>query len=331
MKKNIAVIYGGYSSEHEISIKSGQYVASILDRNLFNVYEILITKKNWTIFGTSHEVNKADFSVTIDNQKITFDCVVNLIHGSPGENGILQSYFDLLEIPYTGCNAFVSALTFNKYFCNKYLKNFGINISPSILIKQNENYQEKLVDFINTFGLPVFVKPSDGGSSFGTSKVKERKDLINAIEQAFKHSNYVMIEKFVKGREFTCGIVGIDSIWPLSIVEIRSKKEFFDYDSKYNPELNEEIIPAPINSELTDKLQKTATYIYEILDCYGIVRMDFILDEDSQEFYFLEVNTIPGMTAQSIVPKMLKHDNINITDLYTKLIFKAIERSKFRQ
>lgn len=324
--KNIAVVYGGYSSEHLISEKSGRYVASVIDQNMYEVYEILLSKDKWTEIKHGAEVNKNDFSILINNRKITFDAVVSVIHGNPGENGILQSYFDLLGIPYTGCSSFTSSLTFNKFYCNNYLRNFDFNIAESIIVRKNEEYKDILADFVKKAGLPIFVKPSDGGSSFGITKVKNVEELIPAINHAFEESNEVILEQFIKGREFTCGVVKTDKILALTPIEVRSKHEFFDYEAKYNSDLNQEIIPAPIDEILTDNVKKTSVEIYKYLNCEGIVRIDYILEQSTNKFYFLEINTIPGMTSESIVPKMLRYDKINITDLYTKLIEKAIRK-----
>lgn len=320
MKKNIAVVYGGFSAEHHISVKSGKFVSSIIDKNKFNVFEILITKDNWIEQSSGEAINKDDFSFNSNNSKIKFDAIVNVIHGNPGENGILQSFFDMINIPYTGCNSFVSALTFNKFYCNKYLQNFDISIAKSLIIRKGNINKEEINEFITNVELPVFVKPSDGGSSFGTTKVKSLSDLDNALNSAFEHSNEVMIEQFIEGREFTCGVVKTKKTIALTPIEVRSKNEFFDYESKYNSSLNEEIIPAPIDLAKINLLKSISTKTYDLLNCNGIVRMDFIFNEKTNKFYFLEVNTIPGMTSESLVPKMLRYDNIDITDLYTNLI-----------
>lgn len=320
MKKNIAVIYGGFSAEHHISVKSGKFVSSIIDKEKYNVFEILINKNSWIEQSTGKSINKDDFSVKLNHNIIKFNAAVNVIHGNPGENGIVQSYFDMINIPYTGCNSFVSALTFNKYYCNKYLLNFDINIANSLIIRKGNIDKEKIQLFIDKVGLPVFVKPSDGGSSFGTTKVKNQNDIENALNSAFEHSNEVMIEQFIEGREFTCGVIKTNKTLALTPIEVRSKKEFFDYESKYNSSLNEEIIPAPIDQLKTNIIKNTSEKIYDLLNCNGIVRMDYIFNEKTNKFYFLEVNTIPGMTSESLVPKMLRYDNIDITNLYTDLI-----------
>lgn len=323
MKKNLAVVYGGYSSEHEISVSSGKYIASIIDDNLFNVYEINISKQKWFEVKSNACVDLNDFSILINNKKINFEIVVNVIHGNPGENGILQSYFDLIKLCYIGCNSFISALTFNKYYCNNYLRNFDVKIAESFVLRKNDNNKNSLINFIEKVSLPVFVKPSSGGSSFGTTKVKNALEIDDAINNALEEADEVLVEKFISGRELTCGVVKLEGkIKSFTPVEIVSKHEFFDYESKYNSNLNQEIIPAPVDEKILNEIKQKSEYIYQKLNCSGIVRVDYILHED--ELFFLEINTNPGMTSESIVPKMIKYDKINITDLFTKLIEESL-------
>ncbi len=325
MKPKIAVIYGGFSSERQISISSGQYVASIIDKNLFQVYEVDISTKKWLVNG-KWVIDRNDFSFYADGEKTKFDAAVIVIHGTPGEDGKLQSYFDMIGLPYVSCNALCSALTFNKFYSNHYLANFNIAIAKSIIIRPDDEIHEKQI--IDQLGLPVFVKPNAGGSSFGTTKVKEVSQLTPAIEKARKESHEVMVESFIKGREITVGVLKVNNhVQALTPCEIRSKNEFFDYEAKYNPELNQEIIPAPIPTQKLEEAKYLAEKIYRLLNCSGIVRIDFILAEKDQKFYFLELNSIPGMTAASIVPKMLKYDNLNITEIYTGLIREVMNKS----
>ncbi len=326
MKPKIAVIYGGYSSEHDISVQSGQYVASVINPTVFDVYQVHISRDKWLVDG-QWEIDRTDFSFIKNGDKIRFDAVVILIHGTPGEDGILQAYFDLLNIPYVSCNAVTSALTFHKHYCNHYLHDFGIKTAKSLLIKPDDIIDPQEIEY--RLGLPVFVKPDAGGSSFGTTKVKDIIELLPAIDRARRESADVLIESFVKGREITVGVVKYKGkVTALTPCEVRSKKEFFDYEAKYNPDLNEEIIPAPIDRQLLERAKNLAENIYKLIGCNGIVRIDFILSEEEQDFYFLELNSIPGMTSASIVPKMLRHDNLNITDLYTELIFNALKNKK---
>ncbi len=320
MEKNIAVIYGGFSSEREISVLSGKYVASVIDRTKFNIYEIEISPNFWKVVNKkNHILDKNDFSIIFNSKKIHIDAVVNVIHGNPGENGKLQAYFDILRIPYVGCNSFASSLTFNKYYCNTFLRNSGINIAKSFIVRKNYDYSHDLKKFIDKVVLPVFVKPSNGGSSFGTTKVKKYEELLPAIELAFKEDDEVMVEEFIEGREITCAVVKINNnITALTPVEIVSKNEFFDFEAKYHSELNEEIIPAPIDEKDIEKIKQESRKIYELLNCDGIVRIDYIIG--NKGLYFLELNSIPGMTSESIVPKILRYENINISNLFTKLI-----------
>ncbi len=317
--KNIAVIYGGYSAEHEISVLSGKYIASQIDKTKFNVFEILLKKDAWTLADTEIKIDKRDFSFVVNNEKIKIDVAVIVIHGTPGEDGILQSYFDILNIPYTTCTHIVAGLTFNKFFCNNYIKNFNVNVAESIMLKKNDKNTELVQKFANKVGFPVFIKPNEGGSSFGTFKVKNNSGIAPAVESAFEHSSEVIVEQFIKGRELTCGVVKIkDKITAFTPCEIVSKNEFFDYDAKYNSALNEEIIPAPFADEILTECKNLSVEIYDKLNCKGIVRIDYIVNNN--KLYFLEVNTIPGMTSESIVPKMLRYDNIDIQEVMTELI-----------
>ena len=326
MKPKIAVIYGGFSSERQISIASGQYVASIIDKEKFDVFEVDISQEKWIVNG-KWLIDKNDFSFYQDTEKIKFDAAVIVIHGTPGEDGKLQSYFDMIGLPYVSCNALCAALTFNKFYCNHYLANFGIKIANSIIVRPNDQIDPQQI--INQLGLPVFVKPNAGGSSFGTTKVKNASELMPAIEKARQESGEVVIESFIKGREITVGVLKTNNhIQALTPCEIRSKNEFFDYQAKYNPELNQEIIPAPISSDKLNEAKQLAEKIYQLLNCSGIVRIDFILSETDGKFYFLELNSIPGMTAASIVPKMLKYDKLDITGIYTNLITEAMNKTK---
>lgn len=322
MKKKVAVVYGGFSSEHDISVLSGKYVASVLDRDLFDVYHVTVEHQGWRVNG-EYPIDRSDFSFRKDNEKIKFDVALVLIHGTPGEDGILQSYFQLIGLPYVSCNSLGAALTFHKYYCNHYLRDRGIRISDSVILHNHDRVDTDWI--VDKLGLPVFVKPDAGGSSFGTTKVKRAVDLLPAIEAARHESDEVIVEKFIPGVEVTVGVVRYNGmIRALTPCEVRSKKEFFDYDSKYNPELNEEIIPAQIPRDKLEQVREISTDIYNYLGCRGIVRIDYILGEDGN-FYFLELNSVPGMTHASIVPKMLRYDKVDITLLYTQLITDVLE------
>ncbi len=326
MKKNIAIVAGGYSGEYEISIKSGSVVEKKLDTGLYNPYIIVIKDDDWYYSdksGKKTKVDKNDFSLKINNTKITFDCVFIAIHGTPGEDGKLQGYFDLLAIPYTSCDQTTSALTFNKSFCNRIVNSLGVNTAKSILLYKNQKYKtDRIVDEIK---LPCFVKPNNGGSSVGITKVDKIKNLQDAIKTAFKEDDEVIVEEFIDGIEITCGIIkSKGKMYVLPITEIVSKKEFFDYDAKYTPGMANEITPARISEKTEKECKTTSVYLYENLNCSGLVRFDYILHDEL--LYFLEVNTIPGLTEGSIVPQQAKEMGITITKLFTMAIEDAIDR-----
>jgi D-alanine-D-alanine ligase len=323
MKKIIALLSGGNSSEFEISIKSGTQVASYIDHSKYEVYPIVLRGKDWYWNNKKGErvpIDKNDFSLRHDGKHIRFDCVFIAIHGTPGEDGKLQAYFDLLNIPYTSCGRLTSALTFNKYFCKNYLAGFGIPIARSLLITDPSRVDHQHV--IKELGLPCFVKPNEGGSSFGVSKVKHESELGRAIEIAFREDRQIVIESYIKGTEITCGLIKTrkgEMIFP--VTEIVSKKEFFDYEAKYMDGLSEEITPARIPEEKRKECQELSSRIYSILQCKGVVRIDFILS--GNRLYFLEVNSIPGMTAESIVPKQAAAYGLSLSELYSLIIEEA--------
>jgi D-alanine-D-alanine ligase len=324
-KPNIAVLAGGNSSEFFISLKSADTVAAHIDKEKYNVFVVQIKGNEWTLMNDLNcglIINKNDFSFSDNGQKETFDLVVPVIHGTPGENGLLQAYFEMLAIPYIGSGVLASALTFNKYYCNTFLRNSKIvNIAESVLIRDKQPYNS--AEIISKLGLPCFVKPSAGGSSFGVSKVKSVNEFDKAIEIALKESDEVIIESFIKGAEIQCGIFKTnEKVFVLPLVEIVSKNEFFDYQAKYDPNFAEEIIPARISNELTLKCQNITSQLYDALNCKGIVRMDFILKDD--EFWFLEVNTVPGMTNESLVPQMIRKAGLTIKEVMNSLIFDKI-------
>jgi D-alanine-D-alanine ligase len=327
-KKNVAVVLGGNSGENEISIKSGQEVAKAIDNQRYNVYPIIIRGKDWYYKPTSKErinVDKNDFTITVAGEKISFHCVFNAIHGTPGEDGKLQGYFDMLSIPYTSCNHEVSAITFHKGFCNMVVRALGMDdlkVSDSVLLTSDEFFETDAL--IKKIGLPCFVKPVQSGSSVGVSKVKKAEELPIAMEAAFEVCHEIMIERFVKGRELTCAVSLINGVVKaFPVAEIVSKKEFFDLEAKYDSRLNQEIIPAPVSETLTKRIQSNSKILFRQLRCKGIVRFDYIVTEQD-EIYFLEVNTIPGMTAESIVPKMIQAEKISASELYGALIDDAV-------
>jgi D-alanine-D-alanine ligase len=317
--KTIAIVAGGDSSEYEISVKSGIEVSKAL-ASKYMTYLILIKGTNWyweDNKGRYHNIDKNDFTLITDDYRIRFDGVFISIHGTPGENGLLQGYFDMMGIPYTSCNAFCSALTFNKQATKMFLKDFNITMAEAILIRKGETTDPGLI--MRKTGLPCFVKPNDSGSSFGVSKVKKRGELIPAIETAFKESNEVLIEAFMKGREVACGIVKTkNKKIVLPVTEIISKNEFFDYEAKYTPGRSEEVTPADLPETITEEIQRLSSLIADILGCKGIVRVDFIIVDNKP--WFLEINTVPGMTPESLVPQQARAAGISLEDLYAMVV-----------
>lgn len=319
VKKHIAVIAGGYSSEYTISMESAREVMTSLDPQKYSPTLVHISKEGWmaeTPAG-SFPINRHDFSYQSNGQAVHFDAVFNAIHGSPGENGILQAYFELIKLPVTGCSSFTSSLTFNKFACNSMLRSLGIRVARSIVIRRED---EPDIDFIlDQVGLPCFVKPNNGGSSCGTSRVNQREDLLIAVETALKEDQEVIIEAFVKGTEITCGLVktaGEMLLFPLT--EIVSKKEFFDYEAKYTPGVADEITPARIDETVAEECRSISTRIYHLLNCRGLVRMDYILSDGL--LWFLEVNTVPGMTTKSIVPQQIRAMKMQPADVYSLIL-----------
>lgn len=323
--KTIAVICGGYSKEEIVSLKSGEQIAQAIDPKRFNVYKVLINKTGWSVLTEKAQltIDKNDFSFMLDGNKIVFDAVFMAIHGTPGEDGKLQSYFEILNIPITTCNSFVSALTFNKFATKNYLKEYGILTAKAVLLRKNQPFVES--DIIKQLGLPIFVKPNNGGSSFGVTKVKEVGQLVEAIEKALVEDIEVILEEFIEGQEFTCGaFVSATENLVLPITEIVSKTEFFDYKAKYEG-LSDEITPARLSKDQTAECQSLTREIYTILNCNGVVRIDFLLRNN--KFYFMEVNTVPGMSKESIVPQQVRAFGLTVTQFYTKLIEDALQRS----
>jgi D-alanine-D-alanine ligase len=324
MKRNIAVVTGGNSGEYEISLRSGANIANSLDKSLYNSYLIHLRKSDWTyqdFQGKVHAIDKNDFSLFVNDEKIRFDCVFIAIHGNPGEDGKLQGYFEMLEIPYIGCDVMVSALTFNKNYCNRVVQSYGVQIAPSVHLFRDEPIDEAAI--VKAVGLPCFVKPCNSGSSVGLSKVNHISDLKTALMCAFEQDNQVLIEQFVKGREITCGVTKTGGkVQSLAITEVICKKEYFDFEAKYNPALAEEITPAQIPQAIEQQCKRTSEKIYAVLGCKGIARIDYIYNENG--LFFIEINTIPGQTNESIVPKQVRFLGLNFGDLCTQFIEEAI-------
>jgi D-alanine-D-alanine ligase len=317
--KTIAIIAGGDSSEFEVSVKSATEVGKVLSQK-YIVYIIMIQGTNWyweDQKGRYHNIDKNDFSLFADDYRIRFDAVFIAIHGTPGENGLLQGYFDMMGILYTSCNAFCSALTFNKQACKLFLKEYKIPMADSILIRKGEKTEIKSITKL--VGLPCFVKPNDSGSSFGVTKVKKSEELMAAIETAFNESNEVIIEAFMDGREVACGVVKTKKkTIVLPVTEIISKNEFFDYEAKYTPGKSDEVTPADIPAAVATEIQKLSSHVYDLLGCKGIVRVDFIII--GQKPYFLEINTVPGMTEESLIPKQAAAAGIPLEGLYSMIV-----------
>lgn len=373
-RKNIALIYGGNSLEAEISIKSGKNVADNLDRDRYNIYEVLLRGESWRVINPNGEIvpggfaeellngeieiekgyvnvdeasvnannsgahgrikiedmqklpgteiDKTDFSFTFGGVKTRFDYAFIMIHGNPGENGVLQGYLEMMDIPFNTCSSFVSTITFDKHSCKRFLDFSGVNLAKDRFIRKEEFCFADCDSIIEKLGLPLFVKPSDGGSSFGVTKVKRPNELAEAIKMAFEVSSSVLVEECIKGREVTNGIYTVNGkIVNLPVTEIVTDREFFDYEAKYLGQ-SREICPAPLGDELTRRVQRTSEKIYRYLGCKGLVRMDYFIRDD--EIYFLELNTVPGMTAMSLVPAQVRAAGITMKELFNSLIAESI-------
>lgn len=322
MKKTIALVTGGFSGEAVISYKSAVTIDNNLDRTRFNVYKIDINPSGWFYEdsnGKKAEVDKNDFSLTIGKDKITFDAVFIGMHGTPGEDGKLQGYFDTLKIPYTSCDAGTSAITFNKRYTVAVASFSGIHVAKSVLlIKDNFGSPEEVIQNLK---FPVFVKPNNGGSSIGMSKVNNPSDELGAaIEKAFKEDNQVLIEEYIKGREFTIGVFKTKgNIIALPITEVISKKDFFDYEAKYEG-ASTEITPAEVDESVAEQVRSTAKKIYALFNCRGVVRIDFIYNEQERKLYMLEINTIPGQSDASLVPQQVRAMGWSLKEFYTRLV-----------
>jgi D-alanine-D-alanine ligase len=321
MKKKIALITGGYSGEAVISYKSAVTIEKNIDSEKWDCYKIDINPNGWFYMNPSGNipVDKNDFSITVNGIKINFDAVLIGLHGTPGEDGKLQGYFDCLKIPYTGCDAATSALTFNKRYTVSVAANSGIKVAKSILlIKNNTNSPDELVKQLR---FPVFVKPNNGGSSIGMSKVNAPSDEIGAaLDKAFKEDDQVLVEEFISGREFTIGVFKTNgAIITLPITEIISKKDFFDYEAKYLG-ASEEVTPAKVEDIIAEKIRAAAQKIYSVFNCRGIVRIDFIYNESEGEPYMLEINTVPGQSEASIVPQQVTAMGWTLKEFYSALI-----------
>ena len=333
---SIAVFYGSDSSEWEVACRSGEFVASRIDENVYDVYEILARFGRWQLVayrkknsmrvifpeGSRPEVDKTDCSVRVLGERVGFDFVVIMQHGRPGENGLLQGYFEMLGIPFSGCSSFVSAVAFDKYACKNYLRDVDfVKCAPDAFVRKGSDLEEFAASVAGKLRFPVFVKPTDGGSSFGITKVARPEDLVPAVQFAFSEGPMVLVEQGISGRELTCAAYfdGTE-VRALPLIEIVSENDYFDYDAKYNGH-SQEICPAPVSDEVKALVQDTTARIYRRLGCNGVVRVDFILAEDG--LYFLEVNTIPGMTSASLVPRMVRTAGMDMTAFLSTIIENA--------
>ncbi|MBT9190341.1 D-alanine--D-alanine ligase [Zobellia russellii] len=325
MKKNIAIIMGGYSSEYKISLKSGNVVHNYINKHKFNTHRIHIFKEKWVYVDDNeneHPINKNDFTVSLETGTLRFDCVFNAIHGTPGEDGLMQAYFELLDIPQTSCDYYQSALTFNKRDLLSVLKPYGINAAPSYYLNLGDEIDEEAI--INKVGLPCFVKANKAGSSFGISKVHEQENLKSAIEKAYKEDDEIIIEAFLDGTEVSVGVItykGETKVLP--ITEIVSENDFFDYEAKYEGK-SQEITPARISKVQQVKVEELAKRAYEILKMKGYSRSEFIFIGD--EPFMLEMNTTPGLTTESILPQQAEKAGISLEELFTSAVEEALNK-----
>lgn len=332
--KSIAVIYGSDSSEWEVSCRSGEFTASRIDGSHYDVYEIFARFGQWHLVayrkkdsmrilipeGERPVIDKNDFSVLLEGEKVKFDFAYIMQHGTPGENGLMQGYLEMVSVPYSSCNSFVSAITFDKFSCKSYLKDVDfVKCADDMFIRKGCSLEGLAEKAVEKLGLPMFVKPTDGGSSFGVTKVKSLEDFNKAIELAFSEGSTAMAESAIKGRELTCAVFfngrGLEA---LPVIEIISENEFFDYEAKYQGK-SQEVCPAEIPADVAEHIQETSKAIYAHLGCSGVVRVDYIMPENG-DLYFLEVNTIPGMTAASLVPKMVRTAGFDMTDFLSIII-----------
>ncbi len=325
MKQKIALVTGGYSGESVISYKSAQTIYNHLDKERFDVYLIDINPEGWFYVHNNERlavVDKNDFSVQLNGQKITFDAVFIGMHGTPGEDGKLQGYFDLMGLAYTSCNAATSALTFNKRYTVAIAALAGIPVAPSVHLFSHTPYDAGAI--LQQLQLPVFVKPNNGGSSIGMSKVNKAEDLASAIDKAFAEDSQVLVEQMIQGREFTVGVFKAEgAIQVLPITEVIAQNEFFDYEAKYHG-ASTEITPAVIDAEWKKAIQDTACKIYAVCNCSGVVRIDFIYDEAAGKPYMLEINTVPGQSEASIIPQQVRANGWSLQDFYSRLLDEAL-------
>ena len=331
--KSIAVIYGSDSSEWEVSVRSGEFTSSQIDGSKYDVYEVFARFGDWSLRAyrcsggervvipeeERPQICKCDFSVVVGGAKVKFDYAYIMQHGTPGENGLMQGYLEMLGVPHSGCNAFVAAMTFDKFSCKSYLKDVDfVKCADDMLMRKGESLEGMAQKAVERLGLPMFVKPTDGGSSFGVTKVKKLEDFDKAVELAFSEGNMLLAEAAIVGRELTCAVYfDGEGLKALPVIEIITENEFFDYEAKYQG-LSREVCPAEIPDTLRDRIQDVSKKIYAHLGCAGLVRVDYICSGD--DLYFLEVNTIPGMTSASLVPQMVRAAGLSMSDFLSTVI-----------
>lgn len=323
MKKKIAIVTGGYTGESVVSLKSAAVVEKTIDTDRYDVFKILIYPHNWyyeTATGEKILIDLNDFSILLNGQKITFDGVFNILHGSPGEDGKLAGYFDLLGIPYTTCDALTSSITMNKGYTKAIVQNI-----PELFVARSvqlfKNSEANTAKILKELRLPLFIKPNNGGSSIGMSKVKVPKELQEALDKAFAEDSQVLVEEFVNGREFSIGVYhakGKTTVLPAT--EIVSSKEFFDFEAKYSPGVTEEITPGRMSEEEVNRVNRIIEKVYTKLNCKGAVRIDYFLEHETDKFYFIEINTVPGQTETSLISQQVRAIGMEVRDFYNELI-----------
>lgn len=322
MKKNIAIVCGGDSSEHDVSMRSAAGIESFMDKERYNIYKVELTQAKWEAIlpdGERATVDRNDFSFLVAGQRVRPDYCYVTIHGAPGENGLLQGYFSLIGMPHSTCSALVAAMTYDKFVLNNYMRSLGVSVADSLLVRQGHDKEVSDEDIIERIGLPCFVKPASGGSSFGTTKVKAAAELRPAIDLALKEGEHVMVEAFMAGTEITCGCFKTSKgATVLPITEVVPDGEFFDYDAKYNGQVKE-ITPARISPRLTERVQTLTSTLYDILGCHGIIRIDYIITE-GEKIKLLEINTTPGMTATSFIPQQVRAAGLEMKDVLAEII-----------
>ena len=326
LKRNIAIVCGGDSSEHDVSMRSAQGLYSFFDKERYNIYVVDVKGQDWHVDlqnGDTAKIDKNDFSFKMDGKTVTFDYAYITIHGTPGENGLMQGYFELLHIPYSTSGVLVEAMTFDKYVLNNYLRGFGVNVAESVLLRRGEEEKYSDEEIEKRIGMPCFVKPAADGSSFGVSKVKNADQLAPALRVAFMESDEVMVESFMKGTEISIGCYKTrDKAVVFPATEVVTSNEFFDYDAKYNGQV-QEITPARLSPETTKRVEEETSRIYDILHCNGIIRIDYIISKDADgndKINMLEINTTPGMTATSFIPQQVRAAGLDIKDVLTDIV-----------